>query len=55
MTPEFSLRENSDVVPSAEQSQSLTLWVSQELTSEFFGGLLRRQIPACLVFLPLTS
>ena len=49
MTPEFSLRENSDVVPSAEQSQSFTLWVSQELTPEFFGGLYRRQIPACPV------
>jgi hypothetical protein len=41
MTPEFSLRENSDVVPSAESRNQvppqLSFWL-EEFTLEFFGG-----------------
>src|SRR4051812_13791097 len=44
MTPQFSLRENCDVVPPAgarPESASETVWVSsgsRKLTSEFCGG-----------------
>ena len=40
MAPEFSLRENSDAVPSAEKTRSALFLCLQEFTSEFSGGLL---------------
>jgi hypothetical protein len=44
MTPQFSLRENCDVAPSAEENQTarrfrnVCLISLEEMTSEFFGG-----------------
>ena len=49
MTPEFSLRENSDVVPSAEKSEIDARSGSRGTHVGICRRAFRRQIPACLV------